>query len=147
MDISEDICYQGIYNEDRDVDPTYDPNSPEEERLFSQTSESVLLKLTSYLSTAQQNRNIFVFEAAKTLASVVRLTEERLELASYQRLQQRLGRQARLVAGCLERKAEVCRDLAYLHLITGLVPLLIALKKKMKIPDLSQMLPAYSGVV
>uniref|UniRef100_A0A8C7MBK2 Ankyrin and armadillo repeat containing n=1 Tax=Oncorhynchus kisutch TaxID=8019 RepID=A0A8C7MBK2_ONCKI len=144
QDISEEPCYQGIYNMEVNVDPTYDPNSAEEERLFSQHQESILLKLTSYLSSVQQHGNLFVFEGAHSLASVVRLTEERLELATYQRLQQRLGLQAGLVRGCLERKAEVCRDLAYLRLLTFLVPFLVGLKKRMKIPDLAQMLPAYS---
>lgn len=145
QDISEEPCYQGIYNMEVNVDPTYDPNSAEEERLFSQHQESILLKLTSYLSSVRQHGNLFVFEGAHSLASVVRLTEERLELATYQRLQQRLGLQAGLVRGCLERKAEVCRDLAYLRLLTFLVPFLVGLKKRMKIPDLAQMLPAYSG--
>ncbi|CAB1346712.1 unnamed protein product [Coregonus sp. 'balchen'] len=144
QDISEEPCYHGIYNGEVNVDPTYDPNSAEEERLFSQHQESILLKLTSYLSSARQHGNLFVFESAHSLASVVRLTEERLELATYQRLQQRLGLQAGLVRGCLERKAEVCRDLAYLRLLTFLVPFLVGLKKRMKIPDLAQMLPAYS---
>ncbi|KAM9484134.1 ankyrin and armadillo repeat-containing protein isoform 3-T3 [Salvelinus alpinus] len=144
QDISEEPCYQGIYNMEVNVDPTYDPNSAEEERLFSQHQESILLKLTSYLSSARQHSNLFVFEGAHSLASVVRLTEERLELATYQRLQQRLGLQAGLVRSCLERKAEVCRDLAYLRLLTFLVPFLVGLKKRMKIPDLAQMLPAYS---
>ncbi|KAJ8012881.1 hypothetical protein DPEC_G00047480 [Dallia pectoralis] len=144
-DISEEPSYQGIYNPDEvNVDPTYEPNSLEEERLFNQHQESILLKLTSYLSSIRQHGNLFVFEGAQSLASVVRLTEERLGLATYQRLQQRLGLHARLVRDCMKRKAEVCQDLAYLCLLTFLVPFLVALKKRMKIPDLTKLLPAYS---
>uniref|UniRef100_A0A6Q2WSM3 Ankyrin and armadillo repeat containing n=1 Tax=Esox lucius TaxID=8010 RepID=A0A6Q2WSM3_ESOLU len=144
QDISEEPCYQGIYNPDVNMDPTYDPNSLEEERLFTQHQENILLKLTSYLSSTRQHRNLFVFESAQSLSSVVRLTEERLELATYQRLQQRLGLHARLVRDCLERKAEMCQDLAYLCLLTFLVPFLVGLKKRMKIPDLTKLLPGYS---
>ncbi|XP_036395920.1 ankyrin and armadillo repeat-containing protein [Megalops cyprinoides] len=145
MDISEDPCYQGIYDEGANTDPTYEPNSPEEEKLFSQHSDSILLKLTAYLTSCQQHENLFVFESGHTLASAVRLTEDRLELALYQRLQQRLALHEALVSGCLQRRAETCRNLAYLRLIAFLVPFLVALKKKMKIPDVSQMLPAFSG--
>ncbi|KAJ8403521.1 hypothetical protein AAFF_G00352930 [Aldrovandia affinis] len=144
MDISEDPSYRGIYNEHADADPTYDPSSPEEEKLFSQYSESVLLKLTSFLSSCRQHENLFVFEGTYSLANVVRLTEDKLELATYQRLQQRLELHERLVRKCLERKANMCKSLAYLKLIAFLVPFLVGLKKKMKIPDLSQMLPQFS---
>ncbi|KAI1899449.1 hypothetical protein AGOR_G00061910 [Albula goreensis] len=119
-DISEEPCYQSIYDEDADVDPTYEPNTAEEEKLFSQFSESILLKLTSYLSSCGQHENVFVFEGKYSLASAVRLTEDKLQLASYQRLRQRLELHERLVRNCLERKAELCKNLAYLKLITFL---------------------------
>ncbi|XP_041940339.1 ankyrin and armadillo repeat-containing protein [Alosa sapidissima] len=144
MDISEDPAYQGIYV-DPSPDPTYNPNHTDEERLFQQYSDSVLLKLTSYLTATHQQENLFSFESTHSLASGLRLTEDKLELATYQRLQQRLARQVRVVRESLARRPDVRTDLAYLHLITFLVPLLVGLKKKMKIPDLSKVLPGFSG--
>ncbi|XP_028847606.1 ankyrin and armadillo repeat-containing protein isoform X2 [Denticeps clupeoides] len=143
IDVSADPSFQGIYSEVI-PDPIYDPNDPDEETLFHKHSESILLKMTSYLTSVCQHENLFVFEGACSIASVVRLPEEMLELASFQRLQQRLTSHARLVREGLEQKAETCQDLAYLKIITFLVPLLVALKKKLKIPDLSQMLPCIS---
>ncbi|XP_072542334.1 ankyrin and armadillo repeat-containing protein [Salminus brasiliensis] len=146
QDVSDDPSYQGIYDRDtEDTDPTYDPNSVEEQKLFSQFAESVLLKITSYLTSVQQHENLFAFEGAISLSSVVRLTEDSVELSTYQRLQQRLSRHTRLVKKHLGRKAELSRDLAYLKLIGYFVPLLVGLRKKMRIPDLSQMLPPISG--
>lgn len=144
IDISEDPVYQGIYV-DPSPDPSYNPNHTDEERLFQQYSDSILLKLTSYLTTTQQQENLFLFESTHSLASVLRLTEDKLELATYQRLQQRLARQVRVVRENLARRPDVRTDLAYFRLITFLVPLLVGLKKKMKIPDLSKMLPGFSG--
>ncbi|KAL6484349.1 hypothetical protein MHYP_G00063940 [Metynnis hypsauchen] len=145
QDISDDPCYQGIYDEDtNDIDPTYDPNSTEEQELFSQFAENILLKITSYLTSIQQHENLFTFEGTHSLSSVVRLTEDMVELGTYQRLQQRLTRHTRLVRKHLGRKVDLGLDLAYLKLIGFLVPFLVGLRKKMRIPDLSQMLPPFS---
>ncbi|XP_048050318.1 ankyrin and armadillo repeat-containing protein isoform X4 [Megalobrama amblycephala] len=143
-DISDDPCYQDIYKENIDVDPTYEPNSADEENLFSQYSENILIKLSAYLTSVRQHQNLFVFEGSHSLSNVVRLIEDSIDLATYQRLQKRLSDQIILVRKHLERNAEVSRDLAYLKLITFLVPLLISLRKKMLIPNLSQMLPPLS---
>ncbi|KAJ8253089.1 hypothetical protein GJAV_G00208980 [Gymnothorax javanicus] len=144
MDISQDPCYQGIYNQNSDADPTYEPNSPEEEKLFSLYIEDILMKLTSFVSSCQQHENLFVFESSYGLATAVRVTQDKLELPKYQRLQQRLVLQEKLVRDYLERKTETCQSLAYLRLIAFLVPLLVGLKKKMKIPDVSQMFQPFS---
>lgn len=147
VDISDDPCYRGIYDEDRhDPDPTYEPDAAEEQKLFSQYAENILLKITSYLTSVRQHENLFTFEGTHSLSNVVRLTEDVLEMGTYQRLQQRLSRHTRLVKKHLGRKVELARDLAYLKLISFLVPFLIGLKKKMRIPDLSQMLLPVSGL-
>lgn len=147
MDICDDLCYQGIYNEDKhNPDPTYEPDAVEEQKLFSQFTENILLKITSYLTVVRQHENLFTFESTHSLSDVIRLTEDALELSTYQRLQQRLSRHTRLVKKHLGRKVELARDLAYLKLISFLVPFLIGLRKKMRIPDLSQMLPPISGL-
>ncbi|XP_051563908.1 ankyrin and armadillo repeat-containing protein-like [Myxocyprinus asiaticus] len=144
MDISDDPCYHGIYEEDINLDPTYEPSSAEEENLFSQYSENILIKLNAYLTSVHQHQNLFVFEGTHNLSNAVRLTEDEIDLATYQRLQKRLAGQIKLVRKNLGRNAEVSRDLAYLKLITFLVPLLISLRKKMLIPNLSKLLPPLS---
>ncbi|KAK7154459.1 hypothetical protein R3I94_007704 [Phoxinus phoxinus] len=143
-DISDDPCYQDIYKENINVDPTYEPNSADEENLFSQYSENILIKLSAYLTSVRQHQNLLVFEGTHSLSNAVRLTEDNIDLATYQRLQKRLSEHIIGVRKHLERNAEVSRDLAYLKLITFLVPLLISLRRKMLIPNLSQMLPPLS---
>lgn len=146
VDVSDEPCYQGIYDEDtHSPDPIYEPDSAEEQKLFSQYAENILLKLTSYLTSVHQHENLFTFEGTHSLSDVVRLTEDDLELDTYQRLQQRLSRHVRLVKKHLGRKVELAQDLAYLKVISFLVPFLIGLRKKMRIPDLSRMLQPLSG--
>ncbi|KAF5903381.1 ankyrin and armadillo repeat-containing protein, partial [Clarias magur] len=146
VDISDDPCYRGIYDEDdHNPDPTYEPDSTEEQKLFSQYAENIRLKITSYLTSVQQHENLFTFEGTHSLSNVVRMTEDVLELGTYQRLQQRLSQHSKLVKKHLGCKVELARDLAYLKLISFLVPFLIGLRKKMRIPDLSQMLPPISN--
>ncbi|XP_062862488.1 ankyrin and armadillo repeat-containing protein [Trichomycterus rosablanca] len=144
IDTSDDPCYQGIYEDTNERDPTYEPDSAEEQKLFSQYAENILLKMTFYSTSVHQHENLFTFEGTHSLSSLVRLTEDVLELGMYQRLQQRLTRHVSLVKKNLGRKVELARDLAYLKLIGFLVPLFIGLKKKMRIPDLSQLLPRMS---
>ncbi|KAK2904788.1 hypothetical protein Q8A67_006587 [Cirrhinus molitorella] len=142
--ISDDPSYQDIYKENIEVDPTYEPNSAEEEKLFSEYSENILIKLSAYLTSVRQHQNLFVFKASHSLSNAVRLTEDNIDLATYQRLQKRLSDHVIMVRKHLEKNAEVSRDLVYLKLITFLVPLLISLRKKMLIPNLSHMLPPLS---
>ncbi|XP_068079437.1 ankyrin and armadillo repeat-containing protein isoform X1 [Danio rerio] len=143
-DISDEPCYQDIYKENTDADPTYEPESTEEENLFSQYSESILIKLSAFLTSARQHQNLFMFEGSYCLSNAVRLTEDNIDLATYQRLQKRLSEHIILVKNNLEKNAEVCRELAYLKLISFLVPLLISLRKKMLIPNLSKLLSPMS---
>lgn len=101
VDVSKDPAYRGIY-EDGQPDPAYDPHRPEEQRLFQQHTDSMLLKLTSYLSSSRQQGNLFTFQSAHSLDSVLRLTEDKLELPTYQRLKQRLARQVQVSEGGID---------------------------------------------
>ncbi|XP_067844278.1 ankyrin and armadillo repeat-containing protein [Heptranchias perlo] len=144
IDISTDPDFEGIYNADVYSDPTYEPNSCLEVQLFMQHVNHILLQINPHITCVKQHQNLFIYDAAYTLSNAVRLTEEEIDLVAYQKLQQRLILQQRLVEKYLERKAEVYGNIAYLKLIAFLVPFLIALKRKRKIPDLSRLLPPIS---
>uniref|UniRef100_A0A8C9S3X3 Ankyrin and armadillo repeat containing n=1 Tax=Scleropages formosus TaxID=113540 RepID=A0A8C9S3X3_SCLFO len=143
-DVSEDPSYKGIYRESVGCDPTYDPSSPEEEQLFRRHVDGVVLKLTAHLSAVRRSANLFLFEGLHGLSAAVRIPEDGLEPGARRRLRQRLAPQEALLRRCLERKAETREGLAYLRLVAFLVPLLVALKRTKKIPDVTRLLPAYS---
>ncbi|XP_021105889.1 ankyrin and armadillo repeat-containing protein-like isoform X2 [Heterocephalus glaber] len=92
VDITQDPDFNGIYDEDMNEDPTYDPNSPEEKA----------------------------------------------------RLQQRLYLQKKVIQKHFEKKKEIRKGIGYLKLICFLVPFLLSLEKKMKIPYLSSLLQPFS---
>uniref|UniRef100_F6W6A6 Ankyrin and armadillo repeat containing n=1 Tax=Ornithorhynchus anatinus TaxID=9258 RepID=F6W6A6_ORNAN len=143
-DLSDDPDFKGIYDEDMNSDPTYDPDSPEEKGLFMRFVEHVLLQLAFSTTRLEQHENVFVFEAAYWLGDAVRCTEEQLGMGTYQRLQQRLTLHRKLVQKHLERKGETKRHMGYLKLIAFIIPLFLGLKKKMKVPNLSHLLPPFS---
>ncbi|XP_043927926.1 ankyrin and armadillo repeat-containing protein-like [Protopterus annectens] len=144
-DISEDSDFDGIYSIDLNTDPTYEPNSPEEKRLFMEYSEDILLKLTCYTTQVKQHNNLFMYDATYNLTNALRTAgKEQLDETTYQRLQKRIILQQMVVGKYLEKKMEIRKNLAYLKFISFLTPLLIALKKKMKIPDIMHLLPPYS---
>ncbi|XP_059503161.1 ankyrin and armadillo repeat-containing protein [Stegostoma tigrinum] len=144
IDISTDPDYRGIYSTDVFLDPTYDPNNCEEMKLFMHYVNNCLLQINPYITYVRQYQNVFMYDATYSLSNAVRLTEEEIDLVAYQRLQQRLILQQKLVEKYLERKAEIHRNVAYLKLIAFLIPFLIALRGKKKVPDLSRLLPPFS---
>ncbi|XP_047576509.1 ankyrin and armadillo repeat-containing protein isoform X2 [Lutra lutra] len=143
-DITKDPDFDGIYDEDMNEDPTYDPNSPEEKAVFMKYAESIMLKLTFSTTQVQQYENVFIFEAAYWLTNAIKCTQDYLDICTYQRLQQRLYLQKKIIQKHFEKKKEIRRGIGYLKLICFLTPFLLSLKKKMKVPYLSSLLPPFS---
>nr|XP_060636465.1 ankyrin and armadillo repeat-containing protein [Anolis sagrei ordinatus] len=144
VDISKEPDFRGIYDENMNEDPTYDPNSTEEKKIFMQFVDYMLLKMTFGSTEIQQHENLFLFDGTYNITNAIRMTEDRLDTASYQRLQQRLILQQKLVRKHLENKPEIRKNIAYLKLLSFLIPFIISLKRKNKVPNLSRLLQPYS---
>ncbi|KAM8934165.1 ankyrin and armadillo repeat-containing protein [Pelodytes ibericus] len=143
-DISTDPDFDGIYSQTSDLDPAYEPNSPDERKLFMNYVEHMTIKMTCLTLQVQRHENLFVYEASYCLSNILNLTEEYLDPVTYQRLQQRLTIHQKTVKENLEKKSEIRKNIAYLKLISFLVPFLLGLKKKLKVPDFSRLLPPFS---
>ncbi|EMP26250.1 Ankyrin and armadillo repeat-containing protein [Chelonia mydas] len=144
VDLSNEPDFEGLYDENMNEDPTYDPNSAQEKSLFMQYADNILLKLTFGTIQVQQHENVCKFDAAYGLSNLIRLTEDHLDTVTYQRLQQRLILQQKLVNKHLEKKTEIRKDIEYLKIMSFLIPFLLGLKRKMKIPNVNQLLQPYS---
>ncbi|XP_006147902.1 ankyrin and armadillo repeat-containing protein [Tupaia chinensis] len=144
IDITKDPDFNGIYDEDMNEDPTYDPNSPEEKAVFMKYAENIMLKLTFSTTQIQQHENIFIFETAYWLTNAIKCNQDYLDICTYQRLQQRLYLQKKVIQKHFEKKKEIRRGIGYLKLICFLIPFLLSLKKKMKVPYLSSLLQPFS---
>ncbi|XP_034353178.1 ankyrin and armadillo repeat-containing protein isoform X2 [Arvicanthis niloticus] len=144
VDITSDPDFEGIYDEDMNEDPTYEPNSPEEKAVFMKYAESMMMKLTFSTTHIQQHENIFIFETAYWLTNAIKYNQDYLDICTYQRLQQRLYLQKKVIQKHFEKKKEIRRGIGYLKLICFLIPFLLSLKKKMKVPYLNSLLPPFS---
>ncbi|XP_007425384.1 ankyrin and armadillo repeat-containing protein [Python bivittatus] len=144
IDISKEPEFQGIYDENMNEDPTYNPNSTEEKAFFMQFADHIILKLIFATTKIQQYENVFLFDAAYNVSNAIRMTEDRLDAFSYQRLQQRLALQQKLVKKHLEKKVDIRKNIAYLKLISFLIPFIVNLKRKNKVPNLNRLLQPYS---
>ncbi|KAG8515644.1 Ankyrin and armadillo repeat-containing protein, partial [Galemys pyrenaicus] len=144
IDITKDPDFDGIYDEDLNEDPTYNPNSPEEKAIFMKYIENIMLKLTFSTTQVQQYENIFIFEAAYWLTNAVKFNQDYLDICTYQRLQQRLYLQKKIIQKHFEKKKEIRKGLGYLKLICFLTPFLLSLKRKMKVPYLNSLLQPFS---
>ncbi|XP_075385874.1 ankyrin and armadillo repeat-containing protein [Tenrec ecaudatus] len=144
IDITKDPDFEGIYDDDMNEDPTYEPNSPEEKALFMKYAEHILLKLTFSTLQVQQYKNVFIFETDYWLTNAIQYNQDYLDICTYQRLQQRLYLQKKIIQKQLEKKADIRKGIGYLKLICFLTPFLLTLKKKMKVPYLSSLLPPFS---
>ena len=126
-------------------DPTYNPNSPEEKAVFMKYAENILLKMTFSTTQVQQCENVFIFETAYWLTNAIKCNQDNLDICTYQRLQQRLYLQKKIIQKHFEKKKEIRKGIGYLKLICFLTPFLLSLKKKMKVPYLSGLLQSFSG--
>uniref|UniRef100_A0A8C5ULI0 Ankyrin and armadillo repeat containing n=1 Tax=Microcebus murinus TaxID=30608 RepID=A0A8C5ULI0_MICMU len=144
IDITKDPDFNGIYDEDMNEDPTYDPNSPEEKDVFMKYAENIMLKMTFSTTQIQQYENVFIFETAYWLTNAIKCNQDYLDICTYQRLQQRLYLQKKIIQKHFEKKNEIRRGIGYLKLICFLIPFLLSLKKKMKVPHLNSLLPPFS---
>ncbi|XP_054977984.1 ankyrin and armadillo repeat-containing protein [Sorex araneus] len=144
IDITKDPDFDGIYDNDMNEDPTYFPNSPEEKAVFMKYAENILLKMTFSTTQIQQHENIFIFETAYWLTNSIKYNQEYLDICTYQKIQQRLNLQKKIIENNLEKKVEIRRGLGYLKLICFLIPLLLSLKRKMKVPYLNSLLQPFS---
>nr|XP_014966019.2 ankyrin and armadillo repeat-containing protein isoform X5 [Macaca mulatta] len=143
-DITKDPDFNEIYDEDVNEDPTYDPNSPEETAVFMKYAENIMLKLTFSTTQVQQYENVFIFETDYWLTNAIKYNQDYLDICTYQRLQQRLYLQKKIIQKHFEKKKDIRRGIGYLKLICFLIPFLLSLKKKMKVPYLGSLLQPFS---
>ncbi|NXG27708.1 ANKAR protein, partial [Dromaius novaehollandiae] len=145
IDISTEHDFEGIYDENMNEDPTYNPNSTEEKSFFMQHADNIVLKLTFGSTQVEQREHFFRFDAVYRLTNVIRSTEDYLDTETYQRLQQRLALHQKLLKKQLEKNIAIHRNIEYLKLMSFLIPFLLGFKKKMVIPNLSKLLQPYSN--
>lgn len=138
LDMSKDPdfahAYDSLPEEKKD-----DPVVSEEKRHFMKHVDELALKLTLFQKTVSQHQNMFLIDGNYHISSIVK--SEKIDLQSYEKLQRRLTVHQEFIRNALLLKPAVKRQLCLLKFISFMVPFLIAIKKRCKVPDVNKLLP------
>ena len=144
LDVSSDPDYAEIYDK-LPGDPSGDMEASEEKRFFMNHVDGLSMQMTLFQKSVHQHHNLFVMDPDYLISSVVHLTEDRIDKLGYERLQAKLQLHEIMLKQHLPNKAEIRQQLYLLKIISFLVPFLVGMKKRMRIPDLGKMLPNLTG--
>ena len=144
LDVTSDPDYAKAY-EHLPEEHAGDVDLAEERRFFMSNVDGLSMQMTLFQQCVQQHKNLFVVDPDFLISSVVHLTEDRVDNTGYERLNARLQLHEIMLKQTLPNKEEVRHQLYLLKLISFLVPFLIGMKKRMRIPDLGKMLPNLTG--
>eukprot|EP00794_Sanderia_malayensis_P003419 gene3419-3910_t len=139
MDLATDGNFKEAF-EKLAVELKNDPCHAEEKRFFMKHVNDLAMVLTFEQKSLKCYKNMFVLDAETYLTSIMR--NPNLDLKGFERLQRMLSLQEQFTKENLENKDSTRRALMLLKFVSFLVPLLIALKKRNKIPDVNKLLPA-----
>lgn len=142
--MSKDPDFSEAYNCVPDEQAT-DADMADERRFFMSFAESLSMQMTLFQDQVMQHRNLFVLDADWLVTSIVRLTDQQIDHSGYERLNTRLQLHEKIIRENLVRKVEIRHQLFILKLVSFLVPFMIGLRKRMKIPDISRLLLPLTG--
>ncbi|XP_078582860.1 ankyrin and armadillo repeat-containing protein-like [Branchiostoma floridae x Branchiostoma japonicum] len=144
MDVSKDPEYAQVYGDQPETEKMKDEHATLEERkLFMRHVENFSLQMTVYQTSVQQHKNLFLMESDWNIAQQVRISEDRIDQQSYLLIQRRLQMHQEMIKKHLEDKAEVRRLLGLVKFISFMVPFLVAMRRRMKVPDMSRLLAPF----
>ncbi len=138
VDMAKEADFKEAYAKASDFKS--DSRLVEEKRFFMKYADDLAMILTFEQKSLKCYRNMFLLDAGTRLSTIIR--NQNLDLKGFERLQRFLGRQEVFTKQNMEIKENIRRAMVLLKLISFLVPLLIALKRRNKIPDTNKLLPA-----
>lgn len=145
LDITKDPDYTNIYNK-LPVEAPGDTEMAEERRFFMSHADDLMIQMTLFQNKVAHYKDLFVMDSDWVVSSVVKVLDDKLDHVSYERLNSRLQLHEQLIMENLANKAEVRRQLYLLKFIAYMTPFLIGMKKRMKIPDITRLLPNLTGM-
>ena len=141
MDLSADPLFAKAYA-NMLVENKEDPRIMEEKHYFMKHLDELALKMTISQKSINQHQNMFLLDSSYHISSVIK--SDKLDQQSYAKLGRRIRVHQDFIRKYLPHKPEMCRNLELLKFIGFMVPLLIALKKRCKVPDINKLLPPFT---
>ncbi|CAD5114678.1 DgyrCDS3724 [Dimorphilus gyrociliatus] len=140
MDITKDPEYANVYDNLKTMD-----TDAEEAKFFMNHVDDMAMIMTIYQRAIIQHRNLFLIDADWIVSSNIRTIDEKVDKNAYERLHNRLQLHELIINEYLSQKKETAFNLQMMKLISFLVPWLVGMKKRMKIPNLKTFLPNLKG--
>lgn len=107
--------------------------------------EDISMQLTFGLTSVKRYKNIFEYTASHDVNSCCKADHKRIDNVKFERIKPILTSHEQYIRDNLTKKSEVKSNMVLLKFASFLVPALVGLKKKMKIPDLNNLLPIMTG--
>ena len=142
--MTKDPDYTSVYDK-LPVEAIGDSEMAEERRFFMSHVEDLMMQMTMYQNKVLHCKDMFIMDSSWVVSSVVKVLDDKLDSVSYERLNSRLQLHEQLIMEHLANKAEIQQQLYLLKFISYMTPFLIGMKKRMKIPELSRLLPNLTG--
>jgi hypothetical protein len=117
----------------------------EQAKFFSSYVDDVALQMTFGLKSLKQFKNLYQIESEYTIGCACRADNERIDNFKFEKIKPLLNVHEKFLRENFEKKAEIRKNLSLLKFVSFLVPLLVGLKKRMKIPEMNNLLPLMMG--
>ncbi len=122
-----------------------DSEIEDEIKNFLSFINDIAMVLTVGLTSVKRYKNMFEYEAAFDVNTSTKADHDRISDSKFERLKPIMNSHEGYIRENFTRKKEVRSNMTVLKFASFLIPTLIALKKRMKIPDLNNLLPIITG--
>jgi hypothetical protein len=112
---------------------------------FNNYINDIALQMTFGLKEINQYKNLYEIDGEYDINIVCKADNEQIDNAKFERIKPILDWHEDFLRANFANKKEIKRNLNTLKIISFLVPLLIGLKKRMKIPNMNTLLPLMTG--
>ena len=116
-----------------------DKKFADEQKFFMKYADDLAMVLSFEQNTIRHFKNMFVVDVNTHISTKIR--SQNIDLKSYERLQRQFYSQEKFLRENIDKKEQIRREITLLKFVSLLVPLLIGLKRKNKIPNISDFLP------
>lgn len=144
IDVTKDPDFAKIYDQLPQVIPG-DAEMDDEKRFFMSHVDDLSMHITMSQEECQYYKNLYIVDAKYHVSSVIRLMDNQIDHTGYERLKTRLLMHEELIQKNIANKQIIRKQLELLKLISYLVPFLLGMRKRMKIPDITKLMPSYSN--
>ncbi|RNA30706.1 ankyrin and armadillo repeat-containing [Brachionus plicatilis] len=112
---------------------------------LKECADDVSVLMTFGLNSVRSYKNIYEIDSDYSINACVRGDNQKVDNKLLEKIKPILNNHENFLRENFEKKIEIKKNLIYLKIISFLTPFLIGLKRRMKIPDMNNLLPLMTG--